>query len=114
MTRTLVAITLLASLAVPPAIAQQPDSLPGVRSMRLRRDTLRVSVPPVLVGAGRAAAPRPAPDALARLVQGLRAYGVQESQIEALAEQAVHDSCHRTNPVPVTKKDFIALFQAAL
>jgi hypothetical protein len=65
-TRTLVAITLLASLAAPPAIAQQPDSLPGVRSMRLRRDTLRVAVPPVLVGAGRAVARRPDPDALAR------------------------------------------------
>jgi hypothetical protein len=65
-TRTFVAITLLASLTAPPAFAQQPDSVPGVRAMRLRRDTLRVTLPSALVGAGRLAAPRPDPAALAR------------------------------------------------
>jgi hypothetical protein len=65
-TRTFVAITLLGSLTALPAFAQQPDSVPGVRAMRLRGDTLRVTLPAALVGAGRLAAPRPDPAALAR------------------------------------------------
>jgi len=48
------------------------------------------------------------------LDQGLRAYGVDESHIDALAEQAYQDTCHQTNPVPVTKKDLKALYLAAL
>ena len=48
------------------------------------------------------------------LNQRLADYGVQESQIEALAEQAIQDACHQTNPVPVTKEDLKALYQAAL
>ncbi len=66
MTRTLVAITLLVSVAAPSAIAQQPDSVPGMPAMRLRRDTLRVTVPAALMGAGRLAGPRPDPQLLAR------------------------------------------------
>jgi alcohol dehydrogenase class IV len=45
---------------------------------------------------------------------GLRAHGVQDSQVDALATQAVADSCHLTNPVPVTREDFRALYLAAL
>ena len=48
------------------------------------------------------------------LNQRLADYGVQESQIEALAEQAIQDACHQTNPVPVTKEDLKALYRAAL
>jgi alcohol dehydrogenase class IV len=48
------------------------------------------------------------------LNQKLRDYGVKESQIEALAEQAILDGCHQTNPVPVTKEDLKALYRAAL
>src|SRR6266702_1060292 len=48
------------------------------------------------------------------LDQGLRAYGVDESHIDALAEQAYQDTCHQTNPVPVTQKDLKALYVAAL
>jgi len=48
------------------------------------------------------------------LDQGLRAYGVDESHIDALAEQAYQDTCHRTNPVPVTRKDLKSLYIAAL
>ena len=48
------------------------------------------------------------------LDQGLRAYGVDESHIDALAEQAYQDTCHRTNPVPVTRKDLKSLYVAAL
>jgi alcohol dehydrogenase class IV len=48
------------------------------------------------------------------LNQKLRDYGVKESQIDALAEQAILDGCHQTNPVPVTKDDLKALYRAAL
>ena len=48
------------------------------------------------------------------LGEGLRAYGVKESLVEALSLQALADSCHATNPVPVNREDFKALYQAAL
>ena len=48
------------------------------------------------------------------LGDGLAAFGVMESQLEALSEQAFADACHRTNPVPVTRADLRALYEAAL
>jgi alcohol dehydrogenase class IV len=48
------------------------------------------------------------------LDQGLRSYGIDESHIAALVDQAYQDACHKTNPVPVTKKDLKALYLAAL
>jgi alcohol dehydrogenase class IV len=48
------------------------------------------------------------------LPPGLRAHGVNEAQLDAMADQAFADSCHRTNPVPVTREDLRALYQAAL
>jgi alcohol dehydrogenase class IV len=45
---------------------------------------------------------------------GLRAHGVNESHIPALAEQAFDDPCHKTNPVPCTKEDLTKLYYAAL
>jgi 4-hydroxybutyrate dehydrogenase len=48
------------------------------------------------------------------LDQGLRSYGLDESHIDALVEQAYQDACHKTNPVPVTKKDLKQLYLAAL
>ena len=48
------------------------------------------------------------------LDQGLRSYGIDESHIDALTEQAFQDACHKTNAVPVTKKDLKALYLAAL
>jgi len=44
---------------------------------------------------------------------GLRHYGVKPEQFAALSEQALADSCHQTNPVPVTKKDLRRLYEAA-
>src|SRR5687767_218926 len=48
------------------------------------------------------------------LTGGLRAYGVKETSLDALAAQAFADSCHVTNPVPVNQDDLRALYQAAL
>jgi 4-hydroxybutyrate dehydrogenase len=45
---------------------------------------------------------------------GLRARGVKESQLGALADQAFADPCHRTNPVPVTRDDLYRLYQLAM
>src|ERR1700722_2087358 len=48
------------------------------------------------------------------LAPGLRAYGVQESQLDAMSEQAFEDTCHQTNPVKVTRDDLRSLYQLAL
>ena len=48
------------------------------------------------------------------LVPGLRSYGVNETHLAALADQAWADSCHQTNPVPVTRADLHALYSQAL
>ncbi|HEX9784906.1 MAG TPA: iron-containing alcohol dehydrogenase [Opitutaceae bacterium] len=45
---------------------------------------------------------------------GLRAHGVDESRIDALADQALADGCHVTNPVPVTRADLRLLYVQAL
>ncbi len=45
---------------------------------------------------------------------GLRAHGVDESKLDALADQAFEDSCHATNPVPVTRGDLRSLYERAL
>ncbi len=65
-TRTIVAITLLAAFAAPSAIAQQPDSLPRLRPARFASDTLRFRLPRDMVGEGSLAWPRVAPAVLAR------------------------------------------------
>jgi alcohol dehydrogenase class IV len=48
------------------------------------------------------------------LGNGLRSYGVKETNIDALATQAFADSCHVTNPVPVNQDDLRKLYEAAL
>lgn len=48
------------------------------------------------------------------LPEGLRAHGVKESQLDALADQAIQDPCHQTNPVPVTRGDLHRLYQLAM
>ena len=45
---------------------------------------------------------------------GLRAHGVDESKLDALADQAFEDGCHATNPVPVTRADLRSLYERAL
>jgi hypothetical protein len=45
---------------------------------------------------------------------GLAAQGVESEALEPLAEAAFADSCHRTNPVPVTKEDLLELYRAAM
>jgi alcohol dehydrogenase class IV len=47
------------------------------------------------------------------LAPGLRAQGVKESLLDAMSDQAFEDSCHRTNPVPVTRDDLRRLYQLA-
>ncbi|MEK7668740.1 MAG: hypothetical protein AAB409_08845 [Gemmatimonadota bacterium] len=66
MTRPLVALALLVLLSASRLAAQHPDSLAGVRRLRLRQDTLRVILPPDLVGAGWLVPSRIGPERLAR------------------------------------------------
>jgi alcohol dehydrogenase class IV len=44
----------------------------------------------------------------------LRELGVREEHLERLVEVAIADGCHANNPRPVTKADFVKLFQTAL
>ena len=48
------------------------------------------------------------------LTGGLRSAGVREDQLDALADAAFADSCHKTNPVPVTRDDLRTLYQQAM
>ena len=48
------------------------------------------------------------------LNQKLRELGVSEAQVDALADQAIQDGCHQTNPVPVTREDLKSLYLAVL
>jgi alcohol dehydrogenase class IV len=48
------------------------------------------------------------------LPEGLRAEAVEESDVAALADKAIEDACHRSNPRPVTRDDLAALYRAAL
>jgi 4-hydroxybutyrate dehydrogenase len=48
------------------------------------------------------------------LTGGLRAHGVSEDALPMLAEAAFADSCHATNPVPVTREDLKELYALAL
>ena len=43
----------------------------------------------------------------------LRNYNVKESDIEALTQQAFEDTCHQTNPVPMTAADLKQLYLQA-
>jgi alcohol dehydrogenase class IV len=45
---------------------------------------------------------------------GLAAHGVKPTQLDALTEQALEDTCHLTNPVPVTKEDLKRMYQLAM
>jgi alcohol dehydrogenase class IV len=48
------------------------------------------------------------------LTGGLRSVGVRDEQLDALSDAAFADSCHKTNPVPVTRDDLRALYQQAM
>jgi len=44
----------------------------------------------------------------------LRDVGVQDTHIEALSQLALEDFCHPSNPKPVGKADFAAIYRNAL
>src|SRR5579859_166553 len=48
------------------------------------------------------------------LPSGLRAEGVAESDVPKLADKAIEDACHRSNPRPVTRDDLARLYLASL
>ena len=45
---------------------------------------------------------------------GLRDHGVSDGQLDALADAAFADPCHKTNPVPVTRVDLLHLYREAM
>jgi alcohol dehydrogenase class IV len=48
------------------------------------------------------------------LPEGLGAEGVTPADIPKLADKAVEDACHRSNPRPTTREDLAALYRASL
>jgi alcohol dehydrogenase class IV len=50
----------------------------------------------------------------AGIKHALHQYGVKETQLDALADQAFEDACHLTNPVPVNRDDLKDLYRVAL
>jgi len=45
---------------------------------------------------------------------GLAHHGVDEEQLEALADLAIQDPCHQTNPISMTRDDFLTLYRQCL
>jgi len=45
---------------------------------------------------------------------GLRTEGVSEGDVPALADKAIEDACHRSNPRPVTRDDLVRLYRDSL
>ena len=48
------------------------------------------------------------------LPNGLHGDGVTAADIPKLADKAIEDACHRSNPRPVTREDLAALYEASL
>jgi alcohol dehydrogenase class IV len=48
------------------------------------------------------------------LPAGLAAEGIVEADVPKLADKAVEDACHRSNPRPVTRDDLAGLYRASL
>jgi alcohol dehydrogenase class IV len=48
------------------------------------------------------------------LPSGLRAMGVPERVLPSMAEQALHDHCHATNPRPASREDYLAMLGEAM
>ena len=48
------------------------------------------------------------------LPEGLRVEGLVDADVPKLADKAVEDACHRSNPRPVTRDDLAALYRASL
>jgi alcohol dehydrogenase class IV len=48
------------------------------------------------------------------LPESLRAAGVKPEQLGALADGAIEDACHRSNPRPCTRADLAALYEASM
>jgi alcohol dehydrogenase class IV len=48
------------------------------------------------------------------LPEGLRSEGIEEGDVDKLADKAIEDACHRSNPRRVTRDDLAGLYRAAL
>lgn len=48
------------------------------------------------------------------LADGLAAAGVDAAHLEGLADKAIEDACHRSNPRPCTRDDLLALYRASM
>ena len=48
------------------------------------------------------------------IATGLAHHGVDEEQLEALADLAIQDPCHQTNPISMTRDDFLTLYRQCL
>ena len=44
----------------------------------------------------------------------LSAHAIAEEDLEALSIDAFEDTCHQTNIIPVSRKDLLSIYKAAL
>jgi 4-hydroxybutyrate dehydrogenase len=80
-------------------------------SARARLDRVRAILDPAAASCGEAVR---ALRARVGLPAGLRAEGVVEGDVPRLADKAIDDACHRSNPAPVTREDLAGLYLASL
>ncbi len=68
----------------------------------------------VLLGGGDAATEVEALRERVGIPRGLRAVDIEEEHLENLADKAIDDACHQSNPRPCTREDLLALYRASL
>lgn len=88
--------------------------LPAV--LRFNREVTpeRVRDVGVLLGGGDAATEVEALRERVGLPRGLRVADIREEHLAALADKAIADACHRSNPRPCSRDDLLSLYQASL
>ncbi|WP_428268044.1 iron-containing alcohol dehydrogenase [Haliangium sp.] len=103
------------ALLMPPVLAWQLEAKAAAFTADLWSRHARVAR---LFGSARD--PGDLPEAIAELCRRvgitdtLSDHGLRDDDIPALADEAAADGCHRTNPIPVTRDDFVAAFRRCL
>ncbi len=88
--------------------------LPAVLRFNREVSPDRVRDVGVILGGGDAAVEVEALRERVGLPRGLRAVDIREEHLGVLADKAIDDACHQSNPRPCTREDLFAMYQASL
>jgi alcohol dehydrogenase class IV len=88
--------------------------LPAVLRFNWEVSPDRVRDVGVILGGGDAAAEVEALRERVGLPRGLRAVDIREEHLGVLADKAIDDACHQSNPRPCSREDLFAMYQASL